>query len=277
MTLSVVIITYNEEQNIGRTLASVAPLMRELGGEIIVVDAGSTDRTREIAESFGAKVFVEGWKGFAAQKNSAIEKAAGDWILNLDADEEVSSELSSEIAQQLASTRLIEPRTTVIDAARRAATWKLGDPPEAEHARGRDAIAFQAFGPVEAGFYVSRTNLFLGRWIKHGGFWPDCKLRLFRRGRGHVGERAVHENIQLQGDGNIGKLNGPITHHAYPTLSSYIEHMNRYSSLGAGRAASAFSISSCGRWPRSSITTSFAWDFSTAARGCYYTCITLSM
>src|SRR5205823_14907316 len=87
-----------------------------------------------------------------------------------------------------------------------------------------------------AAFELPRSNLFVGRWIKHGGFWPDRKLRLFRRGCGHVEERTVHENIQLQGDGNIGRLNGPIIHHAYPTLSSYIEHMNRYSSLGAEMA-----------------------------------------
>ncbi len=87
--LSVVIITHNEEANIGRTLASVQPLVADGKGEIIVVDSGSTDRTVEIAKSFGAKVFVEEWKGYAAQKNSAIDKAAGDWILSLDADEEV--------------------------------------------------------------------------------------------------------------------------------------------------------------------------------------------
>ena len=87
MSLSVVIITYNEEANIGRTLTSVQPLVSEGKGEIIVVDSGSTDRTVEIAKSFGAKVFVEEWKGYAAQKNSAIDKAEGDWILSLDADE----------------------------------------------------------------------------------------------------------------------------------------------------------------------------------------------
>src|ERR1700687_4386144 len=93
MNLSVAIITVNEEANLSRTLASVMPLVAEGKGEIIVVDSGSTDRTVEIAKSFGAKIFVESWKGFAAQKNSAIDKATGDWILSLDADEEVDKDL----------------------------------------------------------------------------------------------------------------------------------------------------------------------------------------
>src|SRR2546426_8813839 len=97
VTLSVVIVTYNEEADIGRTLESVMPLVRDGKGEIIVVDSGSTDRTLEIARSFGAKVFIEPWKGYAAQKNSAIEKARGDWILSLDADEEVDAGLAEEI------------------------------------------------------------------------------------------------------------------------------------------------------------------------------------
>ena len=87
MTLSVVIITHNEEANIARTLESVKPLVADGKGEIIVVDSGSTDSTVEIAKSLGAKVFVEDWKGYAAQKNSAIDKAAGKWILSLDADD----------------------------------------------------------------------------------------------------------------------------------------------------------------------------------------------
>src|SRR5262252_4291911 len=98
MQLSVVIITHNEETNIRRTLASVQPLVSGGKGEIIVVDSGSSDRTVEIAKSFGAKVFVEEWKGFAAQKNSAIDKASGNWILSLDADEEVSDGLAKEIS-----------------------------------------------------------------------------------------------------------------------------------------------------------------------------------
>src|SRR5499427_6339046 len=98
MQLSVVIITFNEDANIGRTLQSVQPLVADGKVEIIVVDSGSTDRTVEIAKSFGAKVFVEEWKGFAAQKNSAIDKARGEWILSLDADEEVSDGLAKEIS-----------------------------------------------------------------------------------------------------------------------------------------------------------------------------------
>ena len=97
MNLSVVIVTFNEEANIGRTLASVQPLVADGKGEIIVVDSGSTDRTVDIAKSFGAKVFVEDWKGFAAQKNSAIDKATCEYILSLDADEEVSPGLAEEI------------------------------------------------------------------------------------------------------------------------------------------------------------------------------------
>ena len=92
--LSVVLITCNEEANLARTLESVRPLVRDGQGEIIVVDSGSTDRTVEIAKSFGARVFVEAWKGYAAQKNSAIEKASGDWILSLDADEELDGATS---------------------------------------------------------------------------------------------------------------------------------------------------------------------------------------
>ena len=94
LTLSAVIITLNEEANLTRTLASVA-----WADEIVVLDSGSTDRAREIAQSFHAKFLVEPWKGFAAQKNSALAKANGDWILSLDADEEVEPALADEIKE----------------------------------------------------------------------------------------------------------------------------------------------------------------------------------
>ena len=97
MRISVVLITLNEEVNLPRTLESVKPLVRDGLDEIIVVDSGSTDRTLEIAQSYGARVFIEPWKGFAAQKNSAMEKASGDWVLQLDADESLEPKLVEEI------------------------------------------------------------------------------------------------------------------------------------------------------------------------------------
>jgi glycosyltransferase involved in cell wall biosynthesis len=213
MNLSVVIVTFNEEANLGRTLESVKPLVADGKGEIIVVDSGSTDRTVEIARSFGAKVFIEEWKGYAAQKNSAIDKATGDWILSLDADEEVDSELMEEL------TGRSDERVLAEGASRE---W-IGHGGSAT----REVIKGS---PV--GFLVRRKNYFLGRWIKHGGFWPDPKLRLFHREKGRFEDRAVHEDIRVDGPTRFIQ-NGALIHHSYPALSDHIEHMNRYSSLGA--------------------------------------------
>ena len=189
MTLSVVLITQNEEVNLPGTLESVMPLVRDGRGEIIVVDSGSTDRTLEIARSFGAKIFSEPWKGFAAQKNSAIDKAACEWVLQLDADETPERELVLEIATALGAN------------------------------------------PPLRGFWIPRKNLFLGRWIRHGGFYPDPKLRLIRRGAGKFDEYGAHPTIRLTGP--TGRFEHALVHNAYPTLRGYIDHMNSYSSSGA--------------------------------------------
>lgn len=219
-SLSVVIITFNEEANIGRTLESVASLVKATSGEIIVVDSGSTDRTVEIARSYGAKIFVEEWKGYAAQKNSAIEKASGEWVLSLDADEAVSPELAAEIPVVLNLTKV----------------WQNGMPTGESPGdkRSRDFGLQYGLDENSVAFEVPRRNLFLGRWIRHGGFWPDKKLRLFLRGNTKFTERAVHEIAQATG--STVPLKHPLIHYAYPTLASYIGHMNKYSSLGAEQA-----------------------------------------
>jgi glycosyltransferase involved in cell wall biosynthesis len=188
-TLSVAIITLNEEANLARTLASV-----QFAHEIIVVDSGSTDRTLDIAASFKARLFLEPWRGFAAQKNFAIEQCTGTWILSLDADEALSPQLQTEIRDLLSA------------------------PP-----------------PADA-YLLRRRNIFLGRWIRHGGYYPDLKLRLFRRHAANFApparftDRPVHETITL--DGNLESLRFDIVHHAYPTVESYVEHLNHYSTLG---------------------------------------------
>jgi glycosyltransferase involved in cell wall biosynthesis len=232
MQLSVVIITLNEEANIGRTLESVQPLVSDGKGEIIVVDSGSTDRTVEVAKSFGAKVFIEEWKGFAAQKDSAIEKAQGKWILSLDADEEVCSELAKEIAFLIPSEPLGTDRGVLLERAKALKYLFTREAMREMRALRKAQGNPDSFFVEMTGYFVSRKNLFLGRWIKHGGFWPDCKLRLFRKGAATFEARLVHEDAQLR-TGISGPLRGAILHHSYPTLSDYIEHMNRYSSLGA--------------------------------------------
>jgi len=228
--LSVVIITHNEETNIARTLASVQSLVADGKGEIIVVDSGSTDGTVEIAKSSGAKVFIEEWKGYAAQKNSAIEKAEGDWILSLDADEEVEPELAKDM-----QTTFV--RWNEVDEYARPKGYRPQDVHhnfQVEHELD-DAHSLDTDCYFD-GFFVRRKNFFLGRWIRHGGFWPDPKLRIFRRGLGQCSERAVHETFQVEGEIATQISNGAILHHSYPTLADYINHMNRYSSLGAEMA-----------------------------------------
>jgi glycosyltransferase involved in cell wall biosynthesis len=191
-SLSVVLITRNEAANLPRTLASVR-LVLAIEREVVVVDSGSTDTTVRIARDFGARVIEEPWKGFAAQKNSAIDHSTGDWILSLDADEEISTELAREIQKLLAP---------------------LG-----------------SSDPPFAAYRIPRLNYFLGAPLRHGGYWPDPKLRLFRRGAARFADRPVHE--ALHSDGPAGQLKGYLIHRCYPTLDDYIEHMNRYSTLGA--------------------------------------------
>jgi glycosyltransferase involved in cell wall biosynthesis len=220
VTLSVVIITHNEEANIARTLASVQPLVSDGKGEIIVVDSGSTDRTVEIAKSYGAKVFVEEWKGFAAQKNSAIDKAAGDWILSLDADEEADSLLVEEISWLLGAFPAWEKNG-----------MPVGDDPDSRELRDRGTEIGLDEDDLN-GFLIPRKNYFLGRRIRHGGFWPDSKLRFFRRGSGKFQDQIVHETIATLGV-TSSVQRGALLHHSYPTLADYLDHMNRYSSLGA--------------------------------------------
>ncbi|MBI3645657.1 MAG: glycosyltransferase family 2 protein [Acidobacteriales bacterium] len=216
MTLSVVIITHNEEANIGRTLASVQSLVSDGRGEIIVVDSGSTDGTVEIAKSLGAKVFVEEWKGYAAQKNSAIDKATGDWILSLDADEEVSSDLVAHI------------RCAETDRVSGPFEWNLAPDFDVRYEDLRTDVR-----PLPLAFWITRKNHFLGRWIQHGGFYPDRKLRLFARGAARFDEkRAVHEDAHTNRRTAVVRR-GCLLHHSYPTLADYLDHMNRYSSLGA--------------------------------------------
>jgi glycosyltransferase involved in cell wall biosynthesis len=180
--LSVTIVTYNEGQNIRRTLESVKWV-----DEIVVVDSGSTDDTVPICEGYGVRVIQAGRIGVAKVKNLAIEKATGEWILSLDADEPIESALADEI-------RAIIVSPTSLD-----------------------------------GYRIPRRTYFLGKLIKHGGWYPDYNLRLFRKEKGRFVERAVHESVKVQG--SVGVTKHAIDHYAYPDIALFMAKMHSYSSL----------------------------------------------
>jgi glycosyltransferase involved in cell wall biosynthesis len=188
--LSVAVIALNEEERLRACLESVV-----WADEIVVVDAGSSDKTVAIAREFTDRVVFHAWRGYGAQKNVALAQCTGDWILSLDADERVSEALRTEIAATLG-----------------------GD-------------------PAEAGFAVPRRNMFQGRWVRHGGLYPDWQLRLFRRGRGAFVERAVHESVRV--DGPTGRFRGALIHESYRSLGDAVARLNRYSDLAAMELAAA--------------------------------------
>ena len=159
--------------------------------EIVIVDSGSKDRTLEIAGSFGAKTSYHAFGGHGEQKNVALDLCTMDWVLLLDADEVLTPQLQQEIRQVLACED------------------------------GRQ--------PKYGAYWIPRLNLIFGRWIRHGGFYPDHKLRLFRRGSARLSE-GVGPHSTPQFDGPRGTLKHDMLHYAYPTMAVYLEHMNRYSS-----------------------------------------------
>ena len=162
--------------------------------ELIVVDSGSTDGTVELARSLGARVEVTpDWPGFGAQKNRALALARGEWVLSLDADEWLDETLAAEIARVVASP---------------------------------------AGGAAPDAYELSRLSSFCGQWMRHGGWYPDRVLRLFRRGRARFSDDQVHERLLC--DVPAARLPGHLLHESMATLTIANDKMNRYSS---GRAA----------------------------------------
>ena len=186
--VDVLIQTFNEEANLAHTLQSV----KDWAHRVFIVDSGSTDRTREIAEKHGATFVHHDWEGYAAQKNWAIDNLPWEspWILILDADESVSPELRDEICA----------------VARR----------EVETV-------------VEDGFYINRLLIFMGRPIRHCGYFPSWNLRLFKRGRARYEDRLVHEHMIVQGP--TGGLTALMMHEDRRGMEHFFAKHNRYSSL----------------------------------------------
>jgi glycosyltransferase involved in cell wall biosynthesis len=158
--------------------------------EVFVVDSESTDATRRIAESFGATVIVQPWLGSARQKNWAIDNLPfqSDWIFILDADEAVLPDLREEI--------LAVSRRPVDDVS-------------------------------EAGFYINRYFVFLGKRIRHCGYYPSWNLRFFKRGHARYEDRAV--NAHMVADGPTAYLKGDMEHYDRRGLEVYMAKHNVHS------------------------------------------------
>jgi glycosyltransferase involved in cell wall biosynthesis len=208
MKISATIITFNEESNIKAACESVA-----WADEILVVDSESTDRTREIAAACGARVIVNPWPGFGAQKQFAVDHAQHDWIFSLDADERVSDDLRRAI--EILKTR-----------------------PEA--ARG-------------GGFLVSRRTFYQQRWIRGGGWYPDRQLRLFNRTKGSWKQRHIHESVTLNPGAAVGELGGDLLHYTSPNAAHHHRMIGeRYAPLAAqqmyeeGRRTSVLGVAAAG-------------------------------
>jgi glycosyltransferase involved in cell wall biosynthesis len=193
--ITAVIIALNEARNIARCVKS----LREVADEILVLDSGSTDNTVALAQTAGATVLQVQWQGFGPTKNLGNDRAQHDWILTLDADEELTPELRREIVDLKAGP---EPAATRI-------------------------------------FCINRLSNYLGRWMRHSGWQPDWRVFLFHRSNGRWNAEAVHEQLVYVQPVSETRLKGALLHYTLPTLADHLNTINRYSSLHAERYMAA--------------------------------------
>lgn len=217
--ISVALAVFNEEKNLAACLDSV----RGLADEIIVVDGSSTDKTVEVAKKYKAKVIItDNPPIFHLNKQKAIDECTGDWILQLDADEQVTLTLSQEIR------KIIRMSQQEIEAYQK----KL---PERELFARHQKILAERDGRIGqpgknyAGFFVARRNYFLGKYLRYGGVYPDGVIRLVKKGKAYFPCRSVHEQIVVEG--GAGWLKNSLIHMADPTFKRYLERNSRYIDL----------------------------------------------
>ena len=189
--ISAVIITLNEEENIGRCLDS----LQGIADEIVVVDSYSTDRTAEVCRNRQIVFKQHPFEGHIEQKNFAVSCAAYDHVLSLDADEALSDELKESIL-------------------RVKQDWQYD------------------------GYSCNRLTNYCGKWIRHSGWYPDCKLRLWDRRKGRWGGINPHDRVILDESGRVFHIDRDLLHYSYPTLKAHVDTINNFSEIAA-RAAHA--------------------------------------
>jgi glycosyltransferase involved in cell wall biosynthesis len=199
--LSVVIITYNEEENISRCIESV----KKVADEIIVLDSFSTDQTVSLARDLGAIVHQEKFRGYIGQKNLALQLASNDYILSLDADEALDTKLADSIL------------------------------------RAKENFFSRAYR-------MNRCTNYCGKFIRHGLWYPDRKIRLFDRRCARWGGMNPHDKIELTHDYPVTHLEGDLLHYSFPAQEDLVWQNNRLSTIAAaslyaaGRRSSLFKM-----------------------------------
>ncbi len=220
--LSVAIATFNEEKNIGDCLKSVAGI----ADEIVIVDGTSSDKTVEIAKSFGAKVIVTDNQAiFHINKQKSFDEAKGDWILYLDADERVSKALSLEIKKiiQLSDEEIEDYQNNLKNKQLFLKHQHIVE--QRDGKIGDDSKPYVAF-------FVARLNYFLGKYLKYGGVYPDGVIRLFKKNKAYLPCKSVHEQMVVEG--RVGWLQNDLYHMADPTFERYLKRNSRYIDLIVG-------------------------------------------
>lgn len=217
--LSVAIATYNEENNIDPCLESV----KDLADEIVIIDGSSVDKTVEIAKSFGARVYIrDNPPIFHINKQKAFDLSSGDWILYLDADERVSTDLAREII------RVINLGGEELEKYQKNLKNKDIFEKHQKILQLRDGQIGTNQGEYVA-FFIPRLNYFLGKFLKYGGVYPDGVIRLFKKGKAYLPCKSVHEQMVVLG--KVGWLQNDLLHLDSPNLKRYLEKNNRYINL----------------------------------------------
>ena len=187
--ISAVVITYNEEANVGRCLDSLRPVADEL----VVVDSGSTDNTKAICLQKGARFSEHPFAGHIEQKNYALAQATHDHVLSLDADEALSP-------------ALIESILAVKE------NWR------------------------EDGYSMNRLSSYCGHWIRHCGWYPDRKLRLWNRTKGRWGGQNPHDKVVMVIGATQSHLRGDLLHYTYHTISQHLQQVDFFTGIMAKEA-----------------------------------------
>jgi len=185
--ISSVVIALNEEKNIARCIESQLGCIDEI---IVLVDLSTTDNTIEVIKKYpSVKYQLCEWKGYAETKERGVSMAENNWILWIDADEEITPQLKEELL-----------------------LWKKSV-------------------PADKAYTIARKAFFMGRWIKHSGWYPGRVTRLFEKDSAHFSSKNVHEHLIV--NGSVGELKNALNHYTDDSIRHYFNKFNKYTTLAA--------------------------------------------